>query len=124
MTKEVTNHTAGARGINLKDGSTVWVEPGQTLDISGLEVKGKLPDFGKPSDQAEKDADEVIALRARIAELEAQVGGGKRPSGLAGKSKAELLDIAKAEGVTIEDNATNEDIKSAIELAREEKAQA
>lgn len=41
---------------------------------------------------------------------------------LTGKNKAELLEIAKAEGVTVEDGATNADIVSAIELAREEKA--
>lgn len=43
---------------------------------------------------------------------------------LTGKNKAELLEIAKAENVTIEDNATNADIVSAIELAREEAAKA
>ncbi|WP_395326928.1 hypothetical protein WBP06_09445 [Novosphingobium sp. BL-8H] len=43
---------------------------------------------------------------------------------LTGKNKAELLAIAKAENVTVEDNATNADIVSAIELAREEAAKA
>lgn len=41
---------------------------------------------------------------------------------LTGKNKVELLAIAKAENVTVEDGATNPDIVSAIELAREEKA--
>lgn len=123
MTKEVTNHTPGARGINLEDGTTVWVEPGQTLDISNLKVKGKLPDFGKPGDQADKDAAEVEALRARVAELEAQLAGGKKP-GLTNKSKAELLEIAKAEGVTVAEDAEVKDIKAAIELKREEVASA
>lgn len=45
---------------------------------------------------------------------------GSLPS-LAGKNKAELLEIAEAESVQIEDGATNDDIKSAIELAREAK---
>ncbi|USA40223.1 hypothetical protein NCF86_03445 [Pelagerythrobacter marinus] len=43
---------------------------------------------------------------------------------LTGKNKAELLEIAKAEGVEIEEGATNADIVSAIELAREEAAKA
>lgn len=124
MTKNVTNYTPGLKGINLDDGSTVWVEPGQTLDISGLNVKGDLPNFGKPGDQADKDADEVVALRARVAELEAQLAGGKRPVGLTGKSKAELLDIAKAEAVTVPEDAKADDIKAAIELKREEAAKA
>lgn len=136
MTKEATNYTAGPRGINLEDGTTHWVQPGETVDLSELKVKGKLPDFGKASDQADKDADEVVALRARVAELEAQVaaldgdGDGKpggsqkaNPPALTGKNKEALLEIAKAEGVTIEDGATNADIVSAIELAREEAAQ-
>lgn len=40
---------------------------------------------------------------------------------LTNKNKAELLEIAAAEGVTVEDGATNDDIKAAIELARESK---
>lgn len=43
---------------------------------------------------------------------------------LTGKNKAELLEIAKAENVEVEDGATNADIISAIELAREEAAKA
>ena len=51
-------------------------------------------------------------------------GGSKpaEPVSLTGKNKAELLEIAKAEGVTVEEGATNADIASAIELAREEAA--
>lgn len=48
--------------------------------------------------------------------------GGSEPASppsLAGKTKAELLKIAEDEGVTVEDGATNDDIKSAIELHRE-----
>jgi len=118
----VTNYQPGPRGINLENGSTVWVESGQTVDISDLKVKKPLPDFGKPADQAERDANDVEALRARVAELEAQLAGkdsGSKLPGLTGKSKAELLDIAKAEGVDIEDGATNNDIVAAIELHRE-----
>lgn len=38
---------------------------------------------------------------------------------LTGKNKAELLSIAKAEGVEVEEGASNDDIRSAIELHRE-----
>jgi len=119
MTKSVTNYTPGPKGINLDDGSTVWVEPGQTLDIGDLRVKGDLPEFGKPNDQADKDAEEVVALRARVAELEAQLVGGKKPIALTGKSKDELLQIAKDEGVTVADDATIPQIQDAIKAKRE-----
>lgn len=51
------------------------------------------------------------------------VGGGPKEGAVAltNKNKAELLEIAAAESVTIEDGATNDDIKAAIELAREAK---
>ena len=32
--KTLTNYTAGARGINLQDGSTRWIEPGETVESS------------------------------------------------------------------------------------------
>jgi len=119
MTKEVTNHAAGPRGINLEDGSTVWIEAGETRDISALKVKGNLPDFGKPRDQGERDASELQALRARVAELEAAAAGkGERKPALTNRSKADLLDIAKNEGVDIADDATNAQIVEAIEAKR------
>lgn len=46
------------------------------------------------------------------------------PPALSGKSKPELLKIAEDENVDIEDGATIPDIRTAIELAREEKAKA
>lgn len=71
---QVTNYQPGARGVNLKDGRTIWVEPGQTVDIDG-EVQGDMPDFGKKPDAvAADDAGKALdAANARIAELEAQV---------------------------------------------------
>ena len=119
MTKEVTNYAPGPRGINLEDGSTVWLESGETRDISDLKVRGKLPDFGKPADQSERDADELQALRARVAELEAAAAGkGERKPALTNKSKADLLAIAKDEGVEVADDATNTQIVEAIEAKR------
>ena len=70
--KTVTNYQAGARGVNLKNGTTVWVEPGQTVDIEG-EIAGDLPDFGKkPSDDAAADqAASDAALAAAKSEIDA-----------------------------------------------------
>lgn len=51
------------------------------------------------------------------------IGEGPKDGAVAltGKNKAELLEIAAAEGVEVEADATNADIKAAIELAREAK---
>lgn len=53
------------------------------------------------------------------------IGEGPKEGAVAltGKNKAELLEIAAKEGVTVEDGATNDDIKAAIELKREADAQ-
>jgi hypothetical protein len=48
------------------------------------------------------------------------VDGSSRLPGLTGKSKAQLLDIAKDEGVEFVDDATNAQIVEAIEAARNE----
>ena len=71
------------------------------------------------------DAAEAQAadLQARVDELE-QEAAKPEAIALTGKNKAELLEIAKAEGVEIEEGATNADIVSAIELAREEATKA
>lgn len=132
--KTFTNHTAGSRGINLKGGGTRWVEPGETVEIDADTIEGKLPDFGKPASEDSDHADlaarnaaletENADLRARLAKLDADgdgnPGGSKPadPPALTGKNKAELLEIAKAEGVTVEDGATNGQIVDAIEKKR------
>lgn len=85
-----TNYQRGPRGINLANGTTFWVEPGQEvtigakdkdgkqhLDVNGndVEIKGDLPDFGRKAD-AEADAaagDRIEALEAENADLKDQV---------------------------------------------------
>lgn len=54
------------------------------------------------------------------------ISDGPAPGSVAltGKNKAELLDIARSENVEVEEGATNADIISAIELAREEAREA
>ncbi|WP_333571318.1 hypothetical protein [Sphingomonas sp.] len=70
---------------------------------------------------------ETMDLEISDAELEVMRGTGwfsfdgddEKPVSLSGKKKAELLKIAEAEGVEIEEGATNDDIIAAIELHRE-----
>lgn len=88
--KKLTNHTAGPRGINLKDGGTHWVEPGAEIHVTGkgdekdpyvVEVNGEkqtvsgaLPDFGKPSDApTSEDANLIAAVQAENVDLKKQV---------------------------------------------------
>lgn len=85
-----TNYQPGARGINLANGSTFWVEPGQEVTIgakdkdgkqhievdgTSVEIKGELPDFGRKAD-AEADAaasDRIEALELENIDLKDQV---------------------------------------------------
>lgn len=109
MTK-VTNTSNGPRGIHNASGDVVMLEAGQSadIDLADGEDEGEWFSFG--DDPLDHDGN-------------GKKGGAKFP-GLTGKTKDELLAIAADEGVTVEDDATNDDIKSAIELSREEKAKA
>ncbi len=75
--------------------------------------------------RAEKAEAEASDLRGKLAAFDrdgdGKTGGAAKqnPPALTGKNKAELVEIANSEGVEIEDGSTNEDIRSAIELARE-----
>ena len=88
MSKTVTNYQPGARGINLADGTTFWVEPGVEVSLSAKdgkqflqdgdskrEVKGDLPDFGRKADPDADAAaaDRIEALTAENADLKQQV---------------------------------------------------
>ena len=83
-----TNYHPGARGINLENGSTFWVEPGQDVTIvtkdekhfvktddGEIEVRGSLPDFGRKVDAAADAAADgrIEALEAENADLREQV---------------------------------------------------
>jgi CCR4-NOT transcriptional regulation complex NOT5 subunit len=107
---KLTNNSEGARGVNLKDGTTVWLEPGESRDFDKSEVadNGVHDDFkGNGSSKA----------------------ASTEPKPLDKMNKAELLATAEAEAVTgakdaegkdiaIAD-ATNAQIVTAIEAARE-----
>lgn len=95
-----TNQGKAPRGVYTRDG-IVTIMPGQTKEIAIADDIAKeewdFLSFGQPV--ASDDPDE-------------------KP-GLAGKNKDELIAIAQAEGVQLEDDMTNKDIRSAIELHRE-----
>ena len=88
--KKLTNHTLGPRGVNTK-GGTVWIEPGETVEIDEKEIVGALPDLGKKaSASAAGDSDDVKALTAQVADLTKQVDAlTTERDGLA-KDKADL----------------------------------
>jgi hypothetical protein len=68
-----TNYARGPRGISMKDGSTIWLDPGQSEDIKKDDIAGPLPDLGTaPAVSANVgDDDRVAALAAEIASLKA-----------------------------------------------------
>jgi hypothetical protein len=75
--KTFTNYSAGLRGINLKDGTTRWIEPGETAEVDPKEIVGTVPDLGKKSDAAaEADTADLDALRDQVATLTKQVEDG------------------------------------------------
>lgn len=94
------NTSKGLRGVMLRNGQRLWIEAGAIVSIASAAV------LSKPSDVVEADAPD-----------DKPVDDG--PPALTGKNKAQLLEIAEAEGVTVEDGATNADIVAAIELGRE-----
>lgn len=67
--KEFTNHTPGARGINLVDGTTRWIEPGETIELDPKAIVGDVPDLGKKGAAPVDDGD-LKALKARVSDLE------------------------------------------------------
>lgn len=95
--KKLTNHTIGPRGVNLKDGTTRWIDPGQTVEIEAGDIVGEVPDLGKPGDAPAADGGEIETLTAQLAavtkerdDLKAQVAkfdpdgdgkaGGSKPA--------------------------------------------
>ena len=72
--QKLTNHTPGPRGINT-DAGTVWIEPGETVEIDPKSIKGDLPDLGKAPDGKASGGDsaDLKALKAQVADLTKQV---------------------------------------------------
>lgn len=110
---KVTNITSGPKGIRSSTGAVVMLEAGESSDIDLADGEDEGEWFKFDDHPLDHDGN-------------GEPGGSKPkdPPSLTGKNKAELLAIAADEGVTVEDGATNADIVSAIELAREEAAKA
>lgn len=70
MTK-FTNYAPGPRGINLTNGTTRWLEPGETADLKKEDIAGELPDLGKESDVATANVEQAADLAAARAQIEA-----------------------------------------------------
>jgi hypothetical protein len=62
---KLTNNTGGARGVNLKDGTTVWLEPGETREFDKADVTNAHEDLeegaaaAKEAAKPAKDADKA-----------------------------------------------------------------
>lgn len=76
--KKFTNYTPGLRGINT-DAGTVWIEPGDTVEIDAKSILGAIPDLGK-APATESDTSELDALKATVAELTKQVETLTKPA--------------------------------------------
>ncbi|GAM06332.1 hypothetical protein [Novosphingobium sp. MBES04] len=68
----ITNHTQGMRGIRMKDGSTVWVEPGASADIDKSKAIA-IPDMGSEPSSKSADSASTKELKAQVASLTKQV---------------------------------------------------
>lgn len=71
--KKLTNHTAGPKGVNRKDGSTLWIEPGQTVEIDTADIVGEIPDLGKAQKASKEDDDLIDAIQTENAALKKEV---------------------------------------------------
>lgn len=66
--KKFTNYQPGPRGINT-DAGTVWLDPGQTVEIEASSIKGDIPDLGKAPATAEEEEAELASLKAEVDKL-------------------------------------------------------
>ena len=106
----VRNISPGPRGGFLK-GKEVWAEPGESIEADDFveEWFEPVPEHEAEAEFSPLDHDE-----------DGEKGGSKpaAPPALSGKTKAELIEIAAAEGLTFDDEDLVADIKAAIEAGR------
>lgn len=81
------------------------------------EARGSLSEVEDERDELRTEIEQLKAQLAEATRSDAGDGSNERPA-LSGKNKPELLEIAEAEGVTVEDGATNAQIIEAIEAKR------
>ena len=85
-----TNYSRGSRGIGLKDGSTVWLEPGESVDLKKEDVAEPLPDLGQKVEAVETGSEELDALKQQVADLTKQVEALEADKAELAKTGAEL----------------------------------
>jgi len=89
--KKLTNYAPGPRGVMLKSGEVVWIDPGKSATVDPAKIVEPLPDLGtKPAAVDPDEAERVEALTAENAELRAQV------EAQAGEITALKADLEKA----------------------------
>lgn len=101
----VRNISTGPRGAWL-GGVLVMAEVGETIEADDFATEWFDPAKDGPLDR-DSSGDEGGSLPAD-------------PPSLSGKTKAELIEIAEAEGVEADDGMKVDEIKAAIEAARAE----
>lgn len=92
-----TNYTQGPRGINIQGGSTLWVEPGQTVEVEESNIQGTVPDMGQSGDAATVAVKSLTEAREIIKQSEEEIVALK-----------EQLDTAKAEAAAAAEAAATE----------------
>ena len=93
---KITNYARGPRGITLKDGSTVWLEPGQSEDIKKDDIAGPLPDLGREPEAPVDNSSELDALKAEVADLTKQVEALEGEKAELSKANADLTKQVEA----------------------------
>lgn len=109
---KITNISDGPRGIQTSEG---------VLMLSAGETSGDF-EASKGDVEAARNAGWFDLKGGPLDHDDNGEPGGSKPAdppALTGKPKAELIKIAKSEGAEIDDDMTNDDLRSAIELNRE-----
>ncbi len=100
------NISGGIRGVNLGDGSTVYVGAGEPLtdvELTAAELKSAMATGNWTEGKGESDG---------------------KPTSLKGLDEAQLRAVAAAEGVNLGDKTKPADLAALIEVDRAAKAEA
>lgn len=58
--KKFTNHAPGTRGVLMKDGTTIFIDPGKSVEIDETKIS-KLPDLGAKPARSQAETDDATA---------------------------------------------------------------
>lgn len=93
---KITNYAAGPRGITMKDGSTIWLDPGQSQDIKKEDIAGEMPDLGRAPDKKDAGESDVAALQDQVSDLTKQVEALTGEKDALAEDKADLTKQVEA----------------------------